>query len=154
MQDRYVQLQCHSCWQDGVGSVCFTPDSQTLITTGLRDGSLVCSRLRWAQGSKHIKRTNITIELWSIVIFSLFGNFKMPLKLDLKHFCFYNAFKFNRLKLSGAGKANAATQYGQSIADSFESVVSSENTVLTNMTDWDSQTQSFTRCTSFDTGEV
>ncbi|ROL49549.1 Cilia- and flagella-associated protein 43 [Anabarilius grahami] len=102
--DRFVQLQCHSCWQDGVGSVCFTPDSQTLITTGLRDGSLVCSRLR--------------------------------------------------LKLSGAGKANAATQFGQSIADSFESVVSSENTVLTNMTDWDSQTQSFTRCSSFHTEEA
>ncbi|CAM4726849.1 unnamed protein product [Leuciscus chuanchicus] len=102
--DRCVQLQCHSCWQDGVGSVCFTPDSQTLITTGLRDGSLVCSRLR--------------------------------------------------LKLSGAGKAAAATQYGQSIADSFESVVSSENTVLTKMTDWDSQTQSFTRCASFHTEEV
>jgi len=52
MQDRCVQLQCHSCWQDGVGSVCFTPDSQTLITSGLRDGSLVCSRLRWAWGLK------------------------------------------------------------------------------------------------------
>lgn len=79
----------------------------------------------------------------------------MPLKLDLKHFCFYNAFKFNRLKFSGADKAAAATQYGQSIADSFESVVSSENTVLTKMTDWDSQTQSFTRCaSSFHTEEV
>ncbi|XP_056617541.1 LOW QUALITY PROTEIN: cilia- and flagella-associated protein 43 [Triplophysa dalaica] len=44
--DRYVQLQCHSCWQGGVGSVCFTLDSQTVITTGLRDGSLVCCRLR------------------------------------------------------------------------------------------------------------
>ncbi|XP_016149573.1 cilia- and flagella-associated protein 43-like [Sinocyclocheilus grahami] len=63
--DRYVQLQCHSCWQGGVGSVCFTPDSQTLITSGLRDGSLVCSRLR--------------------------------------------------LKLSGAGKTNAANQYAQSV---------------------------------------
>ncbi|XP_697139.4 cilia- and flagella-associated protein 43 [Danio rerio] len=90
--DRYVQLQCHSCWQGGVGSVCFTPDSQTIITSGLRDGSLVCSRL----------------------------------------------------KLSGVGKANAATQYSQSVADSFESVVSSENTVLTKMTDRD----------SFHTGEV
>ncbi|XP_077093181.1 cilia- and flagella-associated protein 43 isoform X3 [Siphateles boraxobius] len=102
--DRCVQLQCHSCWQGGVGSVCFTPDGQTIITTGLRDGSLVCSRLR--------------------------------------------------LKLSGAGKAAAATHYGQSVADSFESVVSSENTVLTKMTDWDSQTQSFTRCASFHTEEV
>ncbi|XP_059422267.1 cilia- and flagella-associated protein 43 isoform X2 [Carassius carassius] len=101
--DRYVQLQCHSCWQGGVGSVCFTPDSQTLITSGLRDGSLVCSRLR--------------------------------------------------LKLSGAGKANAATQYAQSVADSFESIVSSENTILSKMTDWDPQTQSLTSCSSFLTGE-
>uniref|UniRef100_A0A9J7Z8Q9 Cilia- and flagella-associated protein 43 n=1 Tax=Cyprinus carpio carpio TaxID=630221 RepID=A0A9J7Z8Q9_CYPCA len=100
----YVQLQCHSCWQGGVGSVCFTPDSQTLITSGLRDGSLVCSSLR--------------------------------------------------LKLSGAGKANAATQYAQSVADSFESVVSSENTILSKMTDWDPQTQSMASCSSFLTGEV
>ncbi|KAK2896717.1 hypothetical protein Q8A67_011205 [Cirrhinus molitorella] len=101
--DRYVQLQCHSSWQGGVGSVCFTPDSQTLITTGLRDSSLVCSRLR--------------------------------------------------LRLSGAGKANAATQYAQSVADSFESVISSENTVLSRMTDFNPQTQSLTRCSSFHTGE-
>ncbi|KAI2657807.1 Cilia- and flagella-associated protein 43 [Labeo rohita] len=101
--DRYVQLQCHSCWQGGVGSVCFAPDSQTLITTGLRDGSLVCSRLR--------------------------------------------------LRLSGAGRANAATQYAQSVHDSFESVVSSENTILSKMTDWNPQTQSLTRCSSFHPGE-
>lgn len=61
MQDRFVQLQCHSCWQDGVGSVCFTPDSQTLITTGLRDGSLVCSRLRWAQGSQKTSNGQILL---------------------------------------------------------------------------------------------
>lgn len=103
---------------------------------------------------KNIKQTNITIKLWSIAKFSLSGSFKIPLKLDLKHFCFYNAFKFNRLKLSGAGKANAATQYAQSVADSFESVVSSENTILSKMTDWDPQTQSMTSCSSFLTGEV
>ncbi|XP_055026578.2 cilia- and flagella-associated protein 43 [Misgurnus anguillicaudatus] len=45
--DRYVQLQCHSFWQGGVGSVCFTPDSRSLFTTGLKDGSLVCCRLRF-----------------------------------------------------------------------------------------------------------
>lgn len=97
--DRYVQLQCHSCWQGGVGSVCFTPDSQTVITTGLRDGSLVCCRLR--------------------------------------------------LKLTGDGKANAAAQYGQSIAESFESKVSLQNTILTRMSDWDPQAQS-----SIHSGEV
>lgn len=46
IQDTYVQKQCHSWWFGGVRSVSFTPDSQTLITTGHRDGSLVCSRLR------------------------------------------------------------------------------------------------------------
>ncbi|XP_036430574.1 cilia- and flagella-associated protein 43 [Colossoma macropomum] len=44
--ERYVQMQCHSCWLGGVRSVSFTPDNQTLITTGFQDGSLVCSRLR------------------------------------------------------------------------------------------------------------
>ncbi|KAK1791764.1 hypothetical protein P4O66_013741 [Electrophorus voltai] len=44
--ERYVQIQCHSYWLGGVRSVTFTPDSQTLITAGLRDGSLVCSSLR------------------------------------------------------------------------------------------------------------
>ncbi|XP_060727401.1 cilia- and flagella-associated protein 43 [Tachysurus vachellii] len=43
--DTYVQKQCHSWWLGGVRSVSFTPGSQTLITTGHRDGSLVCSRL-------------------------------------------------------------------------------------------------------------
>ncbi|XP_046727641.1 cilia- and flagella-associated protein 43 [Silurus meridionalis] len=41
----YVQKQLHSWWLAGIRSVSFTPDSHTLITTGLRDGSLVCSRL-------------------------------------------------------------------------------------------------------------
>ncbi|XP_017552052.1 cilia- and flagella-associated protein 43 isoform X1 [Pygocentrus nattereri] len=44
--ERYVQMQGHSCWLGGVRSVSFTPDSQTLLTTGFQDGSLVCSRLR------------------------------------------------------------------------------------------------------------
>ncbi|KAK3553991.1 hypothetical protein QTP70_019034 [Hemibagrus guttatus] len=43
--DTYVQKQCHSWWLGGIRSISFTPDGQTLITTGLRDGSLVCSRL-------------------------------------------------------------------------------------------------------------
>ncbi|KAF4090507.1 hypothetical protein AMELA_G00052090 [Ameiurus melas] len=43
--ETYVQKQCHSWWLGGIRSVSFTPDSQILITTGLRDGSLVCSRL-------------------------------------------------------------------------------------------------------------
>ncbi|XP_060780955.1 cilia- and flagella-associated protein 43 [Neoarius graeffei] len=44
--EKYVQKQCHSWWLGGIRSLSFTPDSQTFITTGFRDGSLVCSRLR------------------------------------------------------------------------------------------------------------
>ncbi len=121
------------------------------------EGRLTC--LQQAQVSsglsKNIKQTNITIELWSIAIFSLsLVVSKCPWSWTWSIFCFYNAFKCNRLKLSGASNANAATQYAQSLADSFESVVSSENTVLSKMTDWDPQTQSLTRCSSFHTGEV
>ncbi len=120
------------------------------------EGRLTC--LQQAQVSsglsKNFKQTNTVIALWSIAILSLSGSFKMLLKLGLKPFRFYNAFKFNSLKLSGAGKANAATQYAQSVADCFESVVSSENTVLSKMTDWDPQTQSLTRRSSSHTGEV
>jgi len=46
-QDRYVEIACHSCRLGGAGSVCFSPDGQTLVTAGLADGSLVCCRLRW-----------------------------------------------------------------------------------------------------------
>ncbi|XP_062851720.1 cilia- and flagella-associated protein 43 [Trichomycterus rosablanca] len=55
--ERCVQMQCHSCWLGGVRSVSFTPDSQTLITTGLQDGSLVCSRLRLKTGGHDIVNT-------------------------------------------------------------------------------------------------
>ncbi|XP_055758385.1 cilia- and flagella-associated protein 43 isoform X1 [Salvelinus fontinalis] len=85
--DRYVQMQCHSCWLGGVRTVSFTSDSQTMITTGLKDGSMVCTRLR--------------------------------------------------LKMAGVGKANAATQYSQSIAKYQESVITSENPILSRMADWD-----------------
>ncbi|TRY55422.1 hypothetical protein DNTS_034432 [Danionella cerebrum] len=97
-----AQLQCHSCWQGGAGSFCFTTDCQSLITAGLRDGALVCTRLR--------------------------------------------------LRISGAGKAKAATRFSQLLADSFESLFSAENTFLTKMPEWDSQAH--TRCSSFLAGEV
>ncbi|KAM6956299.1 cilia- and flagella-associated protein 43 [Aplochiton taeniatus] len=44
--ERYVELQCHSYRLDGVRNVSFSSDSQTLFTTGLRDGSLVGIKLR------------------------------------------------------------------------------------------------------------
>ncbi|KAJ3609888.1 hypothetical protein NHX12_021982 [Muraenolepis orangiensis] len=44
--DRYTELQCHSCRFGGAGSVSFSADGQTLLTTGLADGSLVCTGLR------------------------------------------------------------------------------------------------------------
>ncbi|MCI4376303.1 hypothetical protein PGIGA_G00187010 [Pangasianodon gigas] len=53
--EKCVQKQCHSWWLGGIRSVSFTPDSQTLITTGFRDGSLVCSRLslKMAAATQH-----------------------------------------------------------------------------------------------------
>jgi hypothetical protein len=39
--------------------------------------------------------------------------------------------------MAGVGKANAATQYSQSIAKYQESVITSENPILSRMADWD-----------------
>ncbi|XP_028458704.1 cilia- and flagella-associated protein 43 isoform X2 [Perca flavescens] len=44
--ERYIELQCHSCRLGGVRSVSFSADSQTLLTAGFKDGSLVCTDLR------------------------------------------------------------------------------------------------------------
>ncbi|KAM3862960.1 cilia- and flagella-associated protein 43-like [Diretmus argenteus] len=44
--ERYIEIQCHSYRLGGVRSVSFSADSQTLITAGARDGSLVCTNLR------------------------------------------------------------------------------------------------------------
>uniref|UniRef100_UPI003AAA87D7 cilia- and flagella-associated protein 43 n=1 Tax=Centroberyx gerrardi TaxID=166262 RepID=UPI003AAA87D7 len=44
--ERYIEIQCHSRRLGGVRSVSFSADSQTLLTAGFRDGSLVCADLR------------------------------------------------------------------------------------------------------------
>ncbi|XP_029926952.1 cilia- and flagella-associated protein 43 [Myripristis murdjan] len=44
--ERCIEIQCHSCHLGGVRSVSFSADSQALLTTGLRDGSLVCTDLK------------------------------------------------------------------------------------------------------------
>ncbi|XP_029304967.1 cilia- and flagella-associated protein 43 isoform X2 [Cottoperca gobio] len=44
--ERYIVLQCHSCRLGGVRSMSFSADSQTLLTAGFKDGSLVCIDLR------------------------------------------------------------------------------------------------------------
>lgn len=46
LQEQYIELQCHSCRLGGVRSVSFSADSQTLLTAGFKDGSLVCTDLR------------------------------------------------------------------------------------------------------------
>lgn len=46
LQERCIEIQCHSCHLGGVRSVSFSADSQALLTTGLRDGSLVFTDLR------------------------------------------------------------------------------------------------------------
>ncbi|XP_042289784.1 cilia- and flagella-associated protein 43 isoform X1 [Thunnus maccoyii] len=44
--EQYIELQCHSYRLGGVRSVSFSADSQTLLTAGFNDGSLVCINLR------------------------------------------------------------------------------------------------------------
>ncbi|XP_076599514.1 cilia- and flagella-associated protein 43 [Chaetodon auriga] len=44
--ERYIELQCHSSRDGGVRCVSFSADSQTLLTAGFKDGSLVCTNLR------------------------------------------------------------------------------------------------------------
>ncbi|XP_068423978.1 cilia- and flagella-associated protein 43 [Clinocottus analis] len=44
--DHYIKVQCHSCRLGGVRSVSFSADSQTLLSAGFNDGSLVCTDLR------------------------------------------------------------------------------------------------------------
>ncbi|KAM8859660.1 cilia- and flagella-associated protein 43 isoform 2-T2 [Spinachia spinachia] len=44
--ERHIELQCHSCRLGGVRSVSFSADSQTVLTAGLKDCSLVCTDIR------------------------------------------------------------------------------------------------------------
>lgn len=46
LQERYIELQCHLCCHGGIRSLTFSADSQTLLTTSFKDGSLVCANLR------------------------------------------------------------------------------------------------------------
>ncbi|XP_065815859.1 cilia- and flagella-associated protein 43 [Labrus bergylta] len=57
--ERYIELQCHSCRLGGVRSVSFSADSQTLLTAGFKDGSLLCTNLRntGLDGGKMIEAT-------------------------------------------------------------------------------------------------
>ncbi|KAG7463025.1 hypothetical protein MATL_G00190910 [Megalops atlanticus] len=50
--EKYVEMRCHACWLGGVQTVAFGPDGQTLITTGHKDGSMVCMQLRLNARSK------------------------------------------------------------------------------------------------------
>ncbi|KAM6915939.1 cilia- and flagella-associated protein 43 [Xenentodon cancila] len=44
--EQYIEMQAHSCHLGGVRSVSFSTDGHILLTTGVRDGSLVCTNLR------------------------------------------------------------------------------------------------------------
>lgn len=46
VQDQFIQLQCHPYGSGRVQSVLFSPDSQTLLTVGLNDGSIFFCNLR------------------------------------------------------------------------------------------------------------
>ncbi|KAK0146922.1 Cilia- and flagella-associated protein 43 [Merluccius polli] len=55
--DRYAEVACHACRLGAAGGVSFSADGQTLVTAGLADGSLVCTRLRTkAAGAGHAQQ--------------------------------------------------------------------------------------------------
>lgn len=56
LQEQYMELQCHSRRLGGGRSVSFSADSQTLITVGSRDGSVVCTHVRWDE--EHVELCN------------------------------------------------------------------------------------------------
>ncbi|XP_028810030.1 cilia- and flagella-associated protein 43-like [Denticeps clupeoides] len=55
--DRFMQMQCHSCWLGGGQSLAFSSDVQTVLTTGHRGRSLVCTRLRLSDVEKDSRDT-------------------------------------------------------------------------------------------------
>ncbi|MBN3297202.1 CFA43 protein, partial [Amia calva] len=50
-QEKVLQLQSHSSRLSGPVALAFSLDSQTLLTTGLRDGALVCVQFRFKTGA-------------------------------------------------------------------------------------------------------
>ncbi len=46
LQERFIELRCHSHRVGGVRSVSFSADSQMLLTAGFKDSSIVCTNLR------------------------------------------------------------------------------------------------------------
>ncbi|KAM9364970.1 cilia- and flagella-associated protein 43 [Pholidichthys leucotaenia] len=60
----YTELQCHSFRLGGAQSVSFSADSLTLVTTGLKDGSLVCASLGVMDAAKGKEAILADIPAW------------------------------------------------------------------------------------------
>ncbi|XP_018552334.1 LOW QUALITY PROTEIN: cilia- and flagella-associated protein 43 [Lates calcarifer] len=54
--ERYIELQCHLCCHGGIRSLTFSADSQTLLTTSFKDGSLVCANLRIKDADSEVNK--------------------------------------------------------------------------------------------------
>ncbi|XP_038127693.1 cilia- and flagella-associated protein 43-like [Cyprinodon tularosa] len=65
---QYCELWCHSCRLGGVRTVSFSEDSNTVFTTGLKDGSLQCTKLRLSYRREDAYRDMIALPLRTLFL--------------------------------------------------------------------------------------
>ncbi|KAM7408596.1 hypothetical protein PAMA_002353 [Pampus argenteus] len=80
--EQYIELQCHSYRLGGVRSVSFSADSQTLLTAGCNDGSLVCINLR-IKGLDASKVNKVTQYSQSMAFLKKIFSRENPVLIDL-----------------------------------------------------------------------
>ncbi|KAM7385486.1 hypothetical protein PAMP_001568 [Pampus punctatissimus] len=80
--EQYIELQCHSYRLGGVRSVSFSADSQTLLTAGCKDGSLVCINLR-IKGVDASKVNKVTQYSQSMAFLKKVFSRENPILIDL-----------------------------------------------------------------------
>ncbi|XP_037321813.2 cilia- and flagella-associated protein 43 isoform X1 [Pungitius pungitius] len=81
--ERHIELQCHSRRLGGVRSVSFSADSQTVLTAGLKDCSLVCTDIRTnSTGAGKMKEATRYSQSMRRVLKNIF-NTENPVLIDL-----------------------------------------------------------------------
>ncbi|XP_037639094.1 cilia- and flagella-associated protein 43 isoform X1 [Sebastes umbrosus] len=113
--ERYIELQCHSCRLGGVRSVSFSADGQTLLTAGLKDGSLVCTDLR-IKGFGKVKKATQYSQSMDGFLKNIF-NTENPLLIDLPDWGQWSSADTEKIKeseVSGGAKALDVTEQDES----------------------------------------
>nr|XP_040034407.1 cilia- and flagella-associated protein 43 isoform X2 [Gasterosteus aculeatus aculeatus] len=81
--ERHIERQCHSCRLGGVRSASFSADSQTVLTAGLKDCSLVCTDIRInSMGADKMKEATRYSQSMKHLLKKIF-NAENPVLIDL-----------------------------------------------------------------------